>query len=136
MITGAHFLIYTKSAAADKKFFRDVLKLPYVDLGGSWLIFGLPPSEIAFHPHSENDLHEFYLMTDDIDAFVEEMKKHNIKCGKLHKQSWGIHMQITLPGGGKLGVYQPRHASPKPMKVKSSKVKKPAAKKVKKKVKK
>ena len=119
MINGVHILIYSKKAAADKKFFKEVLKCPNVDVGGGWLIFGLPPSELAFHP-SPNDIStELYLMCDNIHLFVEEMKKHNIECGRIGSQAWGFHTKIVLPSGGKLGVYQPKHERPKPMKTRS-----------------
>jgi hypothetical protein len=117
MIIGAHSIIYSKDPDADRAFLRSVLKMPNVDVGGGWLIFGLPPAEIAVHPSDKNDVHEFYLMCDDVEAFIAEMKKHKIKCGPVHNQGWGILTQVTLPGGGKLGVYQPRHARPKMMSV-------------------
>ena len=120
MIIGAHSIIYSKNPDADRTFLRDVLKFSNVDVGGGWLIFGLPPAEVAVHPSDENDVHEFYLMCDDVEAFIAEMKKHKIKCGPLHNQGWGILTQVILPGGGKLGVYQPRHARPKMMSVKKS----------------
>ena len=119
MINGVHVLIYSKKAAADKKFFRDVLKCPHVDVGGGWLIFGLPPSELAFHPSPDVISQELYLMCDDIHQFVAEMKKHDIQCGKISSQSWGLHTKLILPSGGKLGVYQPKHERPKPMKARS-----------------
>ena len=112
MITGAHSIIYSKDAEADRAFFRDVLKFPFVEVHGGWLIFGLPPAEVAIHPDEENDVHEFYLMCDDINGFVAEMKSKNVECSDLHQQPWGALVQITLPGGGRLGVYQPRHARP------------------------
>jgi hypothetical protein len=115
MIIGAHSIIYSKDPDADRAFLKNVLKMPNVDVGGGWLIFGLPPAEMAVHPSDENDVHEFYLMCDNVEAFVSEMKKQNINCGPLHNQGWGILTQIILPGGGKLGVYQPRHARPKMM---------------------
>ena len=111
MITGSHSIIYSKDADADRAFLRDVLKFPNVDVGGGWLIFGLPPSEVAVHP-GENEEHEFYLICDNIQSFVDEMKSRNVECGPLHTQPWGVLVQITLPGGGKLGVYEPRHARP------------------------
>ena len=80
MITGAHSIIYSTNAEADRNFLRDVLKLPNVDVGHGWLIFGLPPAEIAVHPSENNTVHEFYFMCEDIDAFVAEMKKHDIAC--------------------------------------------------------
>jgi hypothetical protein len=112
MITGAHSIIYSKNPEADRAFLRDVLQLPNVDVGGGWLIFSLPPAEVAVHPSEKNDVHEFYLMCDDVNALIETMKKHNIECSPLHQMGWGTLTQITLPGGGKLGVYQPRHARP------------------------
>ena len=116
MIIGAHSIIYSKDAEADRKFLRDVLQFPNVDVGDGWLIFGLPPSEVAVHPSDENDVHELYLMCDDIEAFVETMKKHDVSCDAVMNAGWGLLTHITLPGGGKLGVYQPRHARPEPMK--------------------
>ncbi|HMC21839.1 MAG TPA: extradiol dioxygenase [Thermoanaerobaculia bacterium] len=115
MIIGAHSIIYSKNPDADRKFFRDVLRLTHVDVGDGWLIFGLPPAEVAVHPSDENDVHEFYLMCDDIEAFIAEMKRNKMLCGPVHNQGWGLLTQVVLPGGGKLGVYQPRHARPKPM---------------------
>jgi hypothetical protein len=117
MIIGAHSIIYSTKPEADRAFLRDVLELPNVDVGGGWLIFGLPPAEVAVHPSDENDAHEFYLMCDDVEAFIAEMGKRRIACGPVHNQGWGLLTQITLPGGGKLGVYQPRHARPRAMKV-------------------
>ena len=119
MINGVHVLIYSKKAAADKKFFKDVLKCPNVDVGGGWLIFGLPPSELAFHPSPDVISQEMYLMCDDIHQFVAEMKKHDIECGKISSQAWGLVTELILPSGGKLGVYQPKHERPKPMKPRS-----------------
>ena len=111
-ITGAHSILYSKDAEADRAFLRDVLKLSHVDVGHGWLIFGLPPSEVAVHPGEENDVHEFYLMCENVDAFVAEMRSKNVECSEVHAQPWGMLVQVTLPGGGKLGVYEPRHARP------------------------
>jgi len=115
MIVGAHSIIYSASPDADRAFLRDVLELPSVDVGGGWLIFGLPPAEVAVHPSDENDVHEFYLMCDDVEAFVGQMKKRGVACGPVQNPGWGLLTRVTLPGGGKLGVYQPRHARPKAM---------------------
>jgi catechol 2,3-dioxygenase-like lactoylglutathione lyase family enzyme len=115
MITGAHSIIYSTNAEADRAFLRDVLKLTNVDVGSGWLIFGLPPAEVAVHPSKVNDVHEFYFMVDDLAAFIDEVKKHGIACDPVQDQGYGILTQLTLPGGGKLGVYQPRHARPEPM---------------------
>ncbi|MCU1350105.1 MAG: extradiol dioxygenase [Acidobacteria bacterium] len=112
MLIGAHAIIYSKDSEADRAFLRDVLKLKHVDVGHGWLIFGLPPAEVAVHPGEENDVHEFYLMVDDVEAFIAEMKAQGVACGEIHNQGWGLLTQVTLPGGGKLGVYQPRHARP------------------------
>ena len=112
MITGAHSIIYSRDADADRAFLRDVLKLPSVDVGGGWLIFGLPPSEVAVHPSEENDVHEFYLMCDDVRALIAELGAKGVACSPIEEQRWGSIARLTLPGGGKLGVYQPKHASP------------------------
>jgi hypothetical protein len=112
MINGAHSIIYSTNPDADREFLRDVLKLPHVDVGGGWLIFGLPPAEIAVHPAAKNDLHELYFMCDDVAVFVEEMRKRRIACEPVQPQPWGLLTQVTLPGGGKIGVYQPRHPRP------------------------
>ena len=115
MINGAHVILYSKKPEADRAFLKDVLKLPSVDVGEGWLIFGLPPAEVAVHPSRKNDLHELYLMCDDVKAFVAAVKKRGIKCGAIRDQGWGVLTTMTLPGGGKLGVYEPRHARPKPV---------------------
>jgi hypothetical protein len=115
LITGAHSIIYSTDAEADRAFLRDVLNLPSVDVGRGWLIFGLPPAEVAVHPGEENNVHEFYLMCDDVDALVGEMKKRGITCEPVQDQGWGRLTQLTLPGGGKLGIYEPRHARPPAM---------------------
>lgn len=116
MITGAHSIIYSTNADADRDFFRDILQLTNVDVGQGWLIFGLPPSEVAVHPSEKDDIHEFYLMCDDVEAFIAQMEKKGVVCGAVQDMGWGLLTQLTLPGGGKLGVYQPRHARPAPMK--------------------
>ena len=122
MINGAHVIVYSRSPEKDRAFLRDVLRLPHVDVGDGWLIFGLPPSEVAVHPSEENDVHELYLMCDDVAAFITAVKKHRITCSPVQNRGWGLVTQLTLPGGGKLGVYEPRHARPRAMTVR-----KPAA---------
>ena len=112
MITGAHSIIYTKHPKKDRAFFRDVLRLPGVDVGDGWLIFGLPPSEVAFHPSEKNNLHEFYLLCDDIKKLVSQLSNSKVKCSKIEQQSWGYLTRVRLPGGGKLGIYQPLHTRP------------------------
>ena len=115
MIIGAHSIIYSRSPDADRAFLRDVLKLPNVDVGGGWLIFGLPPAEVAVHPSDTDDVHEFYLMCDDLEGFITDMKKHNIASSPVQEEAWGSVTRLTLPGGGTLGVYQPWHARPEAM---------------------
>jgi hypothetical protein len=113
MLIGAHSIIYSTNPGADRVFLRDVLTLPNVDAGEGWLIFGLPLAELAVHPFKKNGVHELYLMCDNVEAFVAEMKTHNIACGPVQNPGWGLLTHVTLPGGGRLGIYQPRHARPK-----------------------
>ena len=115
MLIGAHSIIYSKNPDVDRAFLRDVVKLANVDVGGGWLIFGLPPAEVAVHPSEKNGVHELYLMCDDVEAFVGDMQRRQIVCGPVQDQGWGLLTQITLPGGGHLGIYQPRHARPRAM---------------------
>jgi hypothetical protein len=131
MIIGAHAIVMSTNPEADRAFFRDVLKLDYVDEGGGWLIFGLPPSEVAFHPGDKDSVHELYLMCKDVYSFISAMNERGIESAPVQDQGWGVLTSITLPGGGKLGVYEPRHKRPntpatlKPVKTAS----KPTAKK-------
>ena len=115
MIIGGHSIIYSTQPDADRAFLRDILGLSNVDVGGGWLIFGLPPAELAVHPSEKNDVHEFYFMCDDIEGFIAEMRNAGISHDPVQDQGYGLVTQITLPGGGRLGVYQPRHARPKMM---------------------
>jgi hypothetical protein len=112
MIIGAHAIIYSANAEADRAFFRDVLEFPHVDVGGGWLIFGLPPSEAAFHPAEKSGKQEFYLICEDIGAFIARMDELKVPCTAIHEEPWGSLVDITLPGGGALGVYQARHERP------------------------
>lgn len=113
MIIGAHSIIYSRKPDADRAFLRDILGLPHVDVGEGWLVFGLPPAEVAIHPSTKNNIHEFYLMCNDIQAFLAAMRQKDISCGPIQRTGWGVLTQIKLPGGGKLGVYQPLHARPR-----------------------
>jgi hypothetical protein len=112
MINGGHVIIYSKDAEADKVFVKNVLKFRSVDVNKGWLIFKLPPSEMAVHPSDENDMHEFYVMTDDLDAEIRVLKKAGVACDTVSQQGWGRSTRIKLPGGGTLGLYQPRHERP------------------------
>jgi catechol 2,3-dioxygenase-like lactoylglutathione lyase family enzyme len=109
MITGAHVIVYSKNPDADRAFFRDVLKFSSVDAGHCWLIFALPPVEAAFHPSDKNDLHELYFMCDDLKATMAALKAKNVECGSVHEERWGSLTTMVLPGGGKIGLYQPKH---------------------------
>lgn len=109
MILGAHVIVYSKDAEADRKFFRDVLKFPAVDAGGGWLIFAMPAAETAFHPSEKNNLHELYLMCDDLPAMIESLKRKKVTCSAVHEERWGSITKVKLPGGGDLGLYQPKH---------------------------
>jgi catechol 2,3-dioxygenase-like lactoylglutathione lyase family enzyme len=113
MITGAHAVIFTSDAERDRAFFRDVLELPSVDAGGGWLIFALPPAELAAHPADEGGGHELYLMCDDVHATVAELKAKGVDvAGSISDEGFGLVTAIRLPGGGELGLYQPKHPSP------------------------
>jgi hypothetical protein len=112
MISGAHVIIYSTDPPADRAFLRDVLKFPHVDAGDGWLIFGLPPAELAVHPSDQNDKQELFLICDDIHAFIKEMERGGIKYSEIQNPGWGQITHISLPGGGQLGVYQPAHARP------------------------
>jgi len=109
MINGAHVIIYSRDAEADRDFFRDVLRCPHVDAGHGWLIFKLPPAEVAVHP-GEVDSHELFLMCDDLDATIAELTASGVEFVKQpERQPWGMLTSIRLPGGSELGLYEPFH---------------------------
>src|SRR5262249_28513798 len=112
MITGAHFIIESKNPEKDRDFFRNVLGLPSVDAGNEWLIFALPPSELAVHPSEVNDARELYLLCDDIAETVKHLKSSKVKCTPVREMAWGKLVMVTLPGGGKLGIYEAKHPRP------------------------
>jgi hypothetical protein len=112
MINGAHVILYSTDSEADRTFLRDVLELPNVDVGDGWLIFGLPPSEVAVHPSASGGKHELYFMCESIEGFVATMTERGVACGDVQDLGWGRLSAITLPGGGEIGVYQPRHERP------------------------
>jgi hypothetical protein len=109
MITGAHIIVYSRDPEADRAFFRDILNFSSVDAGHGWMIFALPPAEAALHPSEKNDVHELYLMCDDIKATMESLKVKKVKCGPVTEERWGTLTTVSLPGGGKIGLYQPKH---------------------------
>jgi catechol 2,3-dioxygenase-like lactoylglutathione lyase family enzyme len=110
MINGAHVIIYSQDAEADRNFLRDVLGYPHVDVGHGWLIFKLPPAEVAVHPTSERESHELFLMCDDLAQTIAELQAHGVEFPEPpQEERWGILTTIRLPGGGSLGLYQPHH---------------------------
>jgi catechol 2,3-dioxygenase-like lactoylglutathione lyase family enzyme len=109
MISGAHVVLFSKDAEADRAFFRDVLQFPAVDAGHGWLIFALPPAEAAFHPAETNGPHELYLLCTDLKAEMLALKAKGVECSEVHEERWGSITKVTLPGGGAVGLYQPRH---------------------------
>ena len=112
MINGAHVIVYSTHAEADRAFFRDVLGFTSVDAGHGWLIFALPEAEAAFHPARDNDRHELYLMCDDVRSEMERLRQKGIECAALHEERWGSITKVPLPGGGQIGLYQPSHPRP------------------------
>jgi len=115
VISGAHVVIYSRDPDADRAFLRDVLGLTHVDAGNGWLIFGLPPAEVAVHPSDRNDLHQLYLMCDDVRALIVTLAGRKVACGPVVDRGWGLLTDLLLPGGGRIGLYQPRHPRPEPM---------------------
>ena len=112
-ITGAHAIIYTQDAERVRTFCRDVLGFPSVDAGGGWLIFALPPAELAAHPADGPPRHELYLMCDDVHATVEELEGRGVEFSRpISDEGFGLLTAIALPGGGELGLYEPRHPTP------------------------
>jgi hypothetical protein len=109
MIFGAHVVLYSKGAEADRNFLRDILGFQSVDAGHGWLIFALPPAEAAVHPAEENGRHELYLMCDDLAAEMASLVAKGVQCSVVHAERWGSITKIALPGGGEVGLYQPRH---------------------------
>ena len=113
MFNGAHVIIYSQDAEADRRLFKDVLKLSNVDVGGGWLIFALPPAEAAFHPHEKSHAHELYLMCDDIELSRRSLSDAGVSSAEVTDEGWGLLSSFMLPGGSSIGFYQPRHARPK-----------------------
>jgi catechol 2,3-dioxygenase-like lactoylglutathione lyase family enzyme len=112
MITGAHAIVFSQDADADRAFFRDVLGFEHVDAGGGWLIFALPPAELAVHPGG--DAQQLYLMCDDVGATVADLQASGVEIVReVSDQGWGLMTAIRLPGGGELGLYEPKHPLPR-----------------------
>jgi catechol 2,3-dioxygenase-like lactoylglutathione lyase family enzyme len=113
MITGAHVLLMAEDPDAARAFFRDVLGWPHVDDGDGWLIFALPPAEVAVHPADGPRGHELYLMCDDLSATVGQLQAKGVEVlGSPSEEPWGLLVSVRVPGLGELGLYEPRHASP------------------------
>ena len=113
MIFGAHVIVFTQDAEADRAFLRDVLGFEGVDAGDGWLIFALPPAEIAAHPSDAGGRYELYLMCDDLDVTVRELRDKGVGLAReVSDEGWGLLTAIRLPGGGELGLYEPRHPTP------------------------
>jgi catechol 2,3-dioxygenase-like lactoylglutathione lyase family enzyme len=109
MIDGAHVVLHSRDADADRAFLREVLGFPHVDGGGGWLIFKLPPAEVAIHPTEGQGGHELFLMCDNVEATVAELIAKGVPCAPVSEERWGRRTSLTLPGGGDLGLYEPRH---------------------------
>jgi catechol 2,3-dioxygenase-like lactoylglutathione lyase family enzyme len=111
MIFGAHVIVYSKDATADRAFLREVLGFSSVDAGQGWLIFALPPAEVAVHPAEANGRHELYFMCDDLQAEMVALGKKGVRCSEVQEARWGSIAKVRLPGGGEVGLYQPKHPS-------------------------
>lgn len=109
MISGAHVILYSKNAEADRAFFRDVLGFKSLDAGRGWLIFALPPAEAAFHPSEENGMHQLYFMCSDLKAEMVSLAKKGVRCSEVQEAQWGSITKMQLPGGGEVHLYQPKH---------------------------
>lgn len=109
MIFGAHVILYSKNAEADRAFFRDVLGFKSVDAGHGWLIFALPPGEAAVHPSNEIGTQDLYFMCDDLKSEMASLAEKGVKCSEVQEARWGSITKMRLPGGGEVGLYQPKH---------------------------
>src|SRR4029453_16610445 len=110
MINGIHVIIYSAGAAADRAFIRDTLGFPGVDAGPGWLIFRLPPAEIAVHPTDGGSKHHLYLMCEDIARTLQDLAARGVEPTRpVSDEGWGLLTSVRLPSGSELGLYQPRH---------------------------
>lgn len=112
MISGAHVMIFTRDEDADRAFLRDALEIPCIDGGGGWLIFKLPPTEMGVHGGETNDLHQLYFMANDLDSAIARLASKGVECSEPFRASWGRATSVPLPGGGKIGLYEPHHPRP------------------------
>jgi hypothetical protein len=117
IFTGAHVILYSHDAEADRAFCRDVLGFPAVDAGHGWLIFALPPAEAAFHPAEPEpaspaeDRASLYLLCADLDVTIAVLEQRGVTCTAVSRERWGLRTSIVLPSGGRLGLYEPHHAT-------------------------
>ncbi|MES2306368.1 MAG: extradiol dioxygenase [Gemmatimonadota bacterium] len=109
MLIGAHLIITSRDPEADRAFFRDVLGFPHVDAGHGWLIFRMPPSELALHPGEDDTSRELYLLTDDLTAELQRLSDRGVAHEPVTEARWGTVTYLTLPGGGRVGLYQAKH---------------------------
>ena len=109
MIMGTHVIVYSRDAEADRAFFADVLGQPHVDAGGGWLIFKVPPAELAVHPSDGSTGHELYVMCDGLEATMSELQTKGVEFAHVSDERWGRLTRFRLPGGGEVGMYEPRH---------------------------
>ena len=115
MIFGAHVIVFSNDASADRAFFRDVLGYSSVDAGHDWLIFELPPAELAVHPADDDLGNELYLMCDDLLAEIATLRAKGVRTSVVEEARWGSITKIQLPGGGQIGLYQPKHPTALPV---------------------
>jgi hypothetical protein len=112
VIIGAHVIVYSDDAESDRAFFREVLEFDSVDAGHGWLIFALPPAELAVHPDGDRNRHDLYLMCDDLASQAEALRQKGIELSETQEERWGSILKVRLPSGSQLGLYQPKHPSP------------------------
>ena len=110
MINGSHVIVFSTDAEADRAFFADVLGQPHVDAGGGWLIFKIPPAELAVHPADGPVGHELYFMCDDLDVTMSDLRAKGVEFAEgVSEERWGRLTRFRLPGGSEVGLYEPRH---------------------------
>jgi catechol 2,3-dioxygenase-like lactoylglutathione lyase family enzyme len=109
MITGAHSILYSDKADEVRRFLADVLGFRNVDVGGGWLVFAMPPAELAVHPSEGSGVHELYLLCDNLEDTMNELRALGVEFGPVHEERWGIVSSIKLPDGSDLPIYEPKH---------------------------
>lgn len=109
VVFGAHLVLYSQDAEADRRFLAEMLGMRAVDAGHGWLIFALPPSEVAVHPSEDAAGAELYLMCEDLASEIESLAARGVSCSAVEEARWGARAKVVLPGGGQIGLYQPRH---------------------------